>query len=119
MTKKIGIVGGRDFSDYPLMKETVLDYCVSHSIEIDTIVSGGARGADTLAEVLADEVKCNTIVHYPDWEVFGKKAGYLRNAQIIEDSDIVFAFWDGESSGTKSSISLATKANKELVITKY
>jgi hypothetical protein len=53
-------------------------------------------------------------VFYPDWDKYGKKAGPLRNELIIQSADLVLAFWDGTSRGTKSSIDFALKYKKEL-----
>ena len=81
------------------------------------IVSGGAKGADTLAEKFALENHLEMIVFKPDWKKFGKRAGFLRNTIIIENATIVFAFWDGKSNGTKDSIDKAEKLNKKVIVT--
>lgn len=49
------------------------------------------------------------IVYYPDWDKYGKQAGFIRNRLIINDSDCVLVFWDLKSKGTLNSIQLATK----------
>ena len=51
-----------------------------------------------------------------DWERYGRGAGMIRNKQIIADADVVIAFWDGASKGTKNSVELARKAKKKLAI---
>ena len=53
----VAIVGGRDFCDYKLMKESILEYLKNKNIEISkikNIVSGGAKGADKLGKDFAD-----------------------------------------------------------------
>ena len=80
-------------------------------VPTDTIVSGGANGADTLAKRYAIEHSLNYKEYLPDWKTYGKRAGFIRNQDIIDNSDFVFAFWDGASAGTKNSIDLA-KLNK-------
>lgn len=55
------------------------------------------------------------IIFKPDWKKFGKKAGLLRNTIIIDNSDTVFAFWDGKSSGTKDAITKAEKVGKQVI----
>lgn len=124
----IAIVGGRDFNDYELMKQTIFDYLKCphcNVIHTDTyyaghkIVSGGAKGADSLAEKIAEEYGFETIVHKPDWNKYGKSAGYIRNTYIIADADIVFAFWDGKSKGTEHSINIARKMDKTVRIINY
>jgi len=122
--KYIAIVGSRDFSDYEMMKDRFITIEGGFEKEIKNpseycIVSGGARGADKLAEKLAGELNINTLIFNADWETYGKKAGYLRNQQIIEKADLVLAFWNSESKGTKHSIDLAIKHNKPIYIYEY
>lgn len=107
---KLAIVGSRGFSNYELLKETLKKY------NIDVIVSGGAEGADSLAEKYALDNNIPLIIFLPDWKQKGKKAGFLRNIKIVEACDGLIAFWDGESRGTKHSIDLAKKNYKFLEI---
>ena len=106
----IGIIGSRSFNDYDYFKE-IIDFIVC-ACGVDNIISGGAKGADSFAERYAEECKIKIIVHKPDWNKYGKKAGYLRNIEIVNDSDIVVAFWDGKSKGTQHTINLCKKNNK-------
>ena len=48
--------------------------------------------------------------------MYGRSAGFKRNALIVAESDEVVAFWDMKSKGTKSTIDLATKAGKPVRI---
>lgn len=112
---RAAIIGSRSFNDYNLVLETLLEY----ENVITTIVSGGAKGADTLGERWAKEKNKEILIFYPDWSKYGRSAGFIRNKDIIENSDIVFAFWDGTSKGTKNSIELSIKLNKELKIIKW
>ena len=73
-------------------------------------MSGGAKGADSLAEKYALENNIETEIFYPDWDKDGKAAGFIRNNQIIKNSNIVFAFTNG-SNGTQNSINIAKKLN--------
>lgn len=114
----IGIVGGRDFKDYDLLKRTVEEHIKSNTFP-KAIVSGGATGADTLAEDFASEIGVKMIIYLPEREKYGRLAALLRNTQIIEASDVVFAFWDGKSRGTLDSIKKAKKMEKELYIISY
>lgn len=117
--KNIAIVGGRDFENYDLLKKRIDTYLSLHDIKPRLIVSGGARGADTLAEKYASENNIECRIHYPEWDKYGRKAGFIRNEFIILDSDIVFAFWDGSSKGTKSSIDLSLFYGRELITVHY
>lgn len=65
------------------------------------IVSGGARGIDTCAREYAISHGIKLTEFLPEYQEFGKKAPLVRNITIIENSDIVLAFWDGSSRGTK------------------
>ena len=76
----------------------------------------GANGADKYGEAYAAWEGVETEVLKPDWEKHGKSAGYLRNAIIVEKADIVVAYWDGESKGTKHTIELAIRQRKPLII---
>lgn len=105
----IGIVGSRSFTDYKKLSSWVDIICESISSSV-TIVSGGARGADTLAEIYANDHNYELIVYKPDWTE-GKQAGYTRNIKIVQKSDMIIAFWDKESKGTKSTIDLAKIGN--------
>ena len=114
----IAIVGGRDFNDYPLLKESILAYIDAHE-KPENIVSGGAKGADTLAAQFAAEMGIPLLIFKPDYQKYGRGATLVRNTQIIENAEVVFAFWDGQSKGTKGSIKKAEKLEKELYIIKY
>lgn len=115
----IAIIGSRNFTDYELMSSTILSYLAKNELKKVAIVSGGAKGADTLAEKFAFENHLEITVFKPDWKKFGKRAGFLRNTIIIENADIVFAFWDGISNGTKDSIDKSEKLKKEVIITVF
>jgi hypothetical protein len=78
-----------------------------------TIISGMARGVDSVAAEWAnDQMSSNVILQeYPaNWERYGKRAGYLRNKQMLEEGkpDLVIAFPGGK--GTAMMIKLAEEA---------
>lgn len=110
----LAIVGSRGFTNYDLLK-TELDKIEN----ITEIVSGGAIGADKLAEKYAKEKNLKTTIILPEWNKHGKAAGPIRNQQIILKSTQVIAFWDGKSPGTKTSIDFAKKYKKPINIIKY
>lgn len=115
---KCAIVGGRDFNDYGFMKK-VLDEKFDNLSFVDSIVSGGAKGADTLAERYAKEIGRPVVVFKPDYKKYGRGAALVRNTQIIEYSDVVYAFWDGRSRGTRDAINKAQKLGKILYVIRY
>ena len=77
---------------------------------------GGADGADSLGERYANENNIETLIFLPDWKKHGKMAGFIRNTDIIENAELVVAFWDKTSKGTKDSIDKATKLGKKVLI---
>lgn len=110
---RVAVIGSRTFSDYNLMKEALSE------IFITQIVSGGANGADKLAERYAKENDIPTKIYLPDWNKHGISAGFIRNTDIINDAEYVVAFWNGKSKGTLDSINKAKAANKEVIIIKF
>lgn len=117
---KIIIAGGRDFMDYNLLKEKVnkilQEKKVTHKI---VIISGCARGADTLGLRYASENAFDVEEYPADWDKYGKKAGYVRNVEMAENADALIAFWDGKSKGTKHMIDIATERNLPIRVIRY
>ena len=110
---KLAVVGSRSFNDFNLLCSKL------RQISISEIISGGARGADSLGAKFAKENNIKLTVFPADWDMYGKSAGYIRNKRIIENCDQVIAFWDGNSKGTKHSIDLAKQMNKPTTIVKF
>ena len=107
---KVAVIGSRSFNDYEKLKDTL------SKIDITLIVSGGADGADKLSEQYASEKNIPTKIFLPDWEKHGKSAGFLRNTDIINEAELVVAFWDNQSNGTRDSINKAHKQEKIVII---
>ncbi len=116
---KIAIVGSHSFNDYAVLKKFIDDTCEAEGITGDAVVSGGARGADALGERYAEEYALDKIIFPADWKKYGKRAGFIRNVDIIKNCDICFAFWDGESHGTKHDIDLCEEHNKKCYIYRF
>ena len=76
----------------------------SSPFSVSEIVSGGARGVDTLGEHWAYEHARPVTKFVPDWDKFGKGAGFRRNDQMAEYADALIAVWDGKSKGTEHMI---------------
>lgn len=113
---KIAIVGSRKFNDFELLQKVVDGIINDLNLDDVKIVSGGAKGTDSLAEQYAILKNFETIIFKPDWKRYGRGAGIVRNKQIVKNSDIVIAFWDAESKGAKSSIDFALKNNKKCFV---
>ena len=82
----------------------------------DIIISGGARGVDSIAASWARRHGFAVVEHKPDYRRYGKSAPHVRNSQIVADADRVVAFWDGKSRGTQSTIRKALKHGKQVDI---
>ena len=113
---KLAIIGSRSFNDVAFISSE-LDKLLKLS-NLDLIISGGARGADSIGVEWARSKGIPCKVHLPDWNKYGKGAGFVRNELIINDCDAVIAFWDGKSRGTLYSIDLAKKKGKKVIIIK-
>lgn len=109
--KRIGIVGSRNFPKLEKVTQFV------NSLPIDwEVVSGGAPGVDTRAELAARERGMDLLVHYPDWTNLGKMAGIARNTLIVIDSDCVVAFYHDNSKGTKDTMRKAVAHRRPLFV---
>lgn len=111
---RVAVVGSRFFTDYDYVK-SCLD-AIGGVDKIDVIISGGARGADSLGERYARENGIEFVLFAADWDKHGKAAGPIRNKQLIEEGkpDLVVAFNPGK--GTRNTISHAEQNNIELRI---
>jgi len=109
---KVIIAGSRIFEDYQFMS-IMCDNILGVRDDIE-IVSGGAKGADKLGERFAKERNLPLTIFHAEWDKYGKSAGYKRNVQMADYGDMLIAFWDGKSSGTKHMINLAEKKGMEV-----
>ena len=86
-------------------------------------ISGTAKGADILGEQFAYTYEYDVKRFPADWNTYGKSAGYRRNAEMAkyasEAYGVLFAFWDGQSKGTKHMIDLANKYGLEVHVVNY
>ena len=114
----LAIIGSREFDDYDLLKQSV-EELIRNGHEIEEIVSGGAMGADSLGARYANENNIPLTVFRAEWNKYGKSAGPKRNKLIVDHCDMVLAFWDGESRGTKHSLDLAESLDKPNTIIFY
>ena len=116
------VVGSRDIMDYTGIRD-YLDKFIDHRYSgyQVVIVSGGARGVDSLAERYADEKGYDKVIMSAQWELYGKSAGYRRNEQMhqfiaTKPDRYVIAFWDGVSKGTAYNFELAKRYENPLEI---
>lgn len=90
---RVAVIGSRG-----LMVDDLGKYLPDNVTEI---VSGGARGVDSCARNYAQTHGIKLTEFLPEYEKFGHSAPLKRNITIIENADLVLAFWDGTSHGTK------------------
>ena len=107
------IAGGRDFTNYTVMAKILKEF------NIDTVISGCAKGADTLGAEWAAKngIPLQTFPAY--WDTYGKAAGFIRNAEMGEYADALIAFWDGQSKGTKHIIQTMKRLHKTYWVYNY
>lgn len=122
---KLIIAGGRDFSNYPLLKQEC-DIFLFQAFQEEfnlregvTVISGTARGADQLGEQYAKEKGYKILSKPADWNKYGKRAGYLRNEEMAAGADALIAFWDGCSRGTMHMINIAQQHNLLVKVVRY
>ena len=117
---KVIIAGSRGFSNYKLLKETCDKYLrekkKTHNV---IVVSGHARGADSLGEKYASDEDLDLEIYPADWKKYGKSAGFMRNEQMADIADAVIAFWNGESHGTKHMIDIAEEKGLNVKVVNY
>ncbi len=109
---KIIIAGSRHFDDIRYVEEAVRQ-C---SFNITEVVSGAARGADTLGETWARNNGVKVSTFHAEWYELGKKAGMLRNSAMAGSADGLIAIWDGRSVGTADMIRRMRRLDKPIFI---
>lgn len=134
---RVIIAGGREFNNYQLVEnecnrifkelsdEGFVSSLINESQKEIEIVSGGARGADRLGEEFAKDYDLK-IKRFPaNWDLYGKRAGYMRNADMAiyakqdEKIGVLIAFWDEKSKGTNHMIELGNKQGLRVFVVKY
>lgn len=111
------IAGGRDFTNYEALKKALAT--VKFGNNKVTIISGTARGADSLGERYAKE-KNYELMRFPaNWNKYGRSAGMIRNKQMLEQANCVICFWDGKSPGTRNMIQITKAAGKPVAVFDY
>lgn len=104
--ERVLICGSRDLSDSDLVS-ALLDHIFDHVVDTEcfpTIVTGGARGVDRLADLWAEDSRMGRDIFRADWEGQGKAAGFIRNQQMLDSGvDLCIAITNkplAESRGT-------------------
>ena len=111
----VGIIGSKNFKDSNLI-HAWLDRLDLELGPFDKLIIGGVGGTDTSAEKWAKNNRKEIKVYYADWSTYGKKAIFVRNIFIVDNSDILIAFWDGDSKDSAHSIRISRASNKPLLV---
>ena len=112
---KTAVIGTRTFDNYAELCETLGNLANTPT----EIISGGATGADALAERYAKDNNLPLAIFRANWEKHGKAAGPIRNQIIIENCEQLVAFWDGQSKGTSHTIKTAKAKGKPTKVVNY
>ena len=90
---KLLIVGSRSITNFDLSPYI--------SADVDTVISGGAGGIDSLAERYADTHRLSKYILRPRYNFYGRFAPLKRNKEMVDMADAVLVIWDGCSKGTQ------------------
>lgn len=109
----LAIVGSRNFDNYKYLIEKLSEIDLS---QVNSFVSGGAKGADSLGMIWAERQGYIITIHKPDWKKYGRAAGVIRNSYIVRDADIIVAFPSRTGKGTQDTIKKAQESGKILYV---
>lgn len=115
---KLAIVGGRDFRSYGIMTEVLAGLNLNKDT-VSAVICGGAVGADTMGSFWADHSGIAVVYFKPNWDRFGKAAGFTRNIEMAKEADKVVAFWNGFSPGTAHMVDVSRRMGKLLHVEEY
>jgi hypothetical protein len=112
---RVLICGDRNWRNFHLIAFTLSGVCKAHNVEC--VIDGAARGADTMGFHAATLMKLPTLRFPADWKKHGKAAGPIRNRQMLTEGkpDLVLAFHNSieSSKGTADMVRIARKADIE------
>ncbi len=105
---KLLIVGSRSITDFDLSPYI--------SADVDTVISGGAGGIDSLAEQYADLHRLSKYILRPCYNLYGRSAPLKRSEEMVEMADAVLIIWDGCSKGTQYTLKYTKKIDKPITL---
>lgn len=106
---RVLIAGSRSIGSAAAV-DRALAHAIKLGLDITEVVSGGALGVDRLGVMWARERGIPMRLHEPDWHGLGKRAGLIRNQEMVKTSDAVVALHDGVSKGTAYTLRIAWAA---------
>lgn len=105
---KLAIIGSRG------LDQLMIDELIPSGVT--EIVSGGARGVDTLAREYAISKGIKLTEFLPEYSIYGRAAPIVRNEKIAKYADEAIAFWDGSSRGTEHTIKVFQRLGKKVTV---
>ena len=114
---RVIIFGSRDFNDYEML-ELNCNYYFKNKFPNIEIVSGKAKGADTLGERYAENYNLDVKEFPADWDLHGKSAGYIRNKEMGNYADAGIGFHMNNSRGTQYMINILKDLGKPVRVIK-
>lgn len=106
------IAGGRTVTDPKLLEQALLRCGWVPT----TVLCGGAKGADALGNSWAESANVPVEMYHADWNTYGLKAGFIRNADMGNNAQALIALWDGESKGTAHMITIAKRLKLKVYV---
>lgn len=112
------VAGSRNYYDYEEFSD-IMNF-IHKKYNITEIVSGGAHGADSLAERWSKKNDISIKIFKADWNMYGKSAGFIRNTEMHNyfsqfENRMCLCFWDGQSRGTAHNFKLSKDNNTKLI----
>lgn len=84
--------------------------------QITEVISGTARGVDQMGEEIAKALGLPVKKYPANWDLYGKRAGFKRNAEMADNADALLAVWDGQSKGTLHMIRTASQKGLKVFV---
>lgn len=102
---KILICGSREDFDPKLAKQYLEEFIKKHAQ--DLFIHGGARGIDSMANSILESMHLPVRVCLPEYQRYGNRAPLVRDMEMVMDCNMVVAFWNFKSRGTKFTMDYA------------
>src|SRR5579863_4444792 len=104
---RVLVCGGRRFHNRILMEKALKPFLELNPVEV--VIHGGAEGADKMAGRIAQSLRIPVMIFPANWEHLGKKAGMVRNRDmlVLGKPNVIFAFPTPSSIGTRGMIKMA------------
>lgn len=110
---KLIIAGSRVIKDYELLEKSIEEFNIKF---VSEVISGCAKGVDTLGEIWAAKNKVPVSYCPAKWTIYGNVAGHIRNREMAQKADMALVLWDGKSKGSENMIQEMCNIGKPVCI---